>query len=104
MPAARIVLGRDGLDQAVVAQGTQDPAEIARVEPEVAAELGGGRAVAVRQLVEHARLGEGERAAGQTFVQEADLPRVEAVEAPHVGYALVEMPVRHHACESHIIS
>ena len=60
---------------------------------EVATQLGGGRVRAVRQLVQDARLREGERTAGEAFTQHADLARVEAVEAAHGVDAAVE--VRH---------
>ena len=67
-------------DQPGVREAAQDAAEIAGVEPELLAELGRRDRVALRELVEHARLGQREPAVEQSFLQHADPPRVEAVE------------------------
>ncbi len=79
----RIGLGRGALDQAALLELLQQPAEIAGVEAEIAREVGGGQAVAMRQFVEHARLGQREGAFQQPFVEQPDLAGVEAVEGPH---------------------
>ncbi len=74
-------------------EAAQDAAQIPGVDAEVATQLGGRRVHAVRELVQHARLREGERTAGEAFTQHADLARVEAVEATHGVDAAIE--VRH---------
>ena len=61
-------------------EAAQDAAQIAGVEPEIAAEVGGGRRLAVGQLVEHAQLGQRERAVEVAVAERADLAGVEAVE------------------------
>ena len=60
MPAvgARSLLG----DQTARREAAQDAAEVAGIEAELAADLARGRLVALGELVEHARLGERERA------------------------------------------
>ena len=67
-------------EQAARFEAPQDPAQIAGVEAEVAAEVGGGRRVAVGELVEHPHFGERERAVEVALAERADLPGVEAVE------------------------
>ena len=77
-----ILLGRPARDQALVLEGLQDAAEIARVEPECLAELRCDDPVPVRDFVDNAPLGQGEGAVEKPFVQYADPPRVEPREAP----------------------
>ena len=79
---ARVVARALGADQLGVLQRAQQPAQVAGIEIEVARQLG-GRCVrlAMRELPEQARLGQREARAGQALVQDADAPRVEAVEA-----------------------
>src|SRR5690606_7632916 len=71
-------------------EAAQDAAEIAGIEAEVAAQLGCGRPLALRQLVHHPRLGERERALRQPLLQDADLPGVETVEAPYGSHRAIE--------------
>jgi multidrug efflux pump subunit AcrA (membrane-fusion protein) len=82
-------------DQLARLEAAQDAAEIARVHSQILGELAGGRLVALRELVEHARLGEGERAFEPAFLQHADALGVEAVEAPHRGDAGLDLGSRH---------
>ena len=77
-------------EQAVALEALQDAAEIAGIELQFAAELGGGEAGALGQFVEHARLGEREAALQQAFLQGADGARVEAVEPADGGDAMRE--------------
>jgi hypothetical protein len=95
MALPTVVFRRRPLEEAALLEVTQDPAEIARVQPEIAAKLGGRGPLAVRQLVEHAHLAEGEGALEVPLLEQADLPRVEAVEAPHGGHARIEVLVSH---------
>ena len=69
-------------------EAAQDAAEIAGIEAEIAADVGRGRAVALPDLIEHARLGQRERAVEPAVLQHAEVLGVEAVEAPHRGDAL----------------
>ncbi len=65
----------------------QQPADVARVEPQLGDELRGGGRVPVRELEEDADLGERERAVEVLLAERADEPRVEAVESPNLGDA-----------------
>jgi hypothetical protein len=76
-------------------EAPQDATQIAGVHLQLLADLGRGEPVAVRELVEDARLGQGERAVEVALVQQADLPRVETVEAPHGRHAPVELRLDH---------
>ena len=67
--------------------------EIAVVEVEIGRELARRHLLAMRQLVEHARLGEREARVHQALLQQAELARVEARKAPHRGDALFELRV-----------
>src|ERR1043166_1573136 len=76
-------------EEAALGKAAQDAAEITRVEAEVARDVGGGGGGAVGKLVEHARLGERERALVQPLAQHADVLGVEAGEPPHRRDALL---------------
>ena len=76
-------------DQAALLEIAQHAAEIAGVEIERAADVARGGASPLRDLVEHARLGQRVGAVELGLAQHADLPRVEAVEAAHRGDALL---------------
>src|SRR5881396_2182752 len=69
--------------------------ELAHREKPTAAELGRGGLLAVRELVEHPHLAQGERALEIALVQQADLLGVEAVEAPHRRDARIEAGLGH---------
>src|SRR5438105_6794791 len=73
--------GARSRDETALLEAAQHAAQVARVEPQVAAQLGGRRLLAMRQLVQHAHLGQRERAVVRAAAQQADLPRVESVEA-----------------------
>src|SRR3954471_10137802 len=78
-------------DQALFAKTLDDAAEITGVEPERDADLLGRDGVALRKLVEHPRLGQGERALQQLLVEHAELARVEAVEGADGGDSTVDL-------------
>ena len=61
-------------------ESLEDAAEIAGIETEFSGDIGRGRLVAPADFVEDARFGEREHAAAIAFLQNADTPRVEAVE------------------------
>ncbi len=66
-------------------EALEHPAQISLIEFQLPGQLGRGRPVAVRDLVQHASLGQGERALQQAFVQNADVLRIEPVEAAAVS-------------------
>ena len=83
------IVGRDVLaDQPALVEPAQDAAEVAGIEAEIATDLGRGGAAALPDLVQHARLGQRERAVEPAVLQHAEILRVEAVEAAHRGDAL----------------
>jgi hypothetical protein len=63
-------VGRRGLavDEPLLLEAAQDPTQVPRIDAQLPAEVGRGGLVVVRQLVQHAHLGEGERASQQPFV------------------------------------
>src|SRR5439155_13658893 len=93
----RPAVGRRGppVDEAALAQAAQDAAQVAGVQPQLLAELGGAGPLAVGQLVEDARLRERERALQQAFLQHADPPGIEPVEAPRGLHAPLQAPSGH---------
>jgi hypothetical protein len=70
-------------DQPLLAKTLQDAAEVPRIELERGGEVGRRRLLAMRQLVQHADLGETERALEMALAENADLAGVEAIEPPH---------------------
>jgi hypothetical protein len=64
-------------------EAAQNAAQVARIEVEIARNVGCGRAIAVPDLVKHARLSQRERAVEPGGLQHAELLCVEAVEAAH---------------------
>src|SRR6185503_1400772 len=66
-------------------EAAHETAQVARVEAEVPAEVGGRRLPALGQLVEDADLGEGEGAPEEALLQDADLAGVEPVEPADGG-------------------
>ena len=75
--------GRLSLEQSPVAQPLDQPAQVPGVQSQLPAQLAGGRLVAVGELVEQADLRQGEPAAQQPFVEDADAAGVEAIEPSH---------------------
>src|SRR2546427_169028 len=68
-----------------------------------------GGLLAVRELVEHPHLAQGERALEVALVQQADLLGVEAVEAPHRRDARIEASLGHRrplptGCQCHVFT
>jgi hypothetical protein len=63
-------------------EAAQDAAQVAAVQAEVLADLARHSALAVRQLVEHAHVGQ-RHVAAEVGVEGADAARVEAVELAH---------------------
>src|SRR5215471_13254170 len=84
-------IGGRGLlpDQLELLKAAQDPAQVASIEPELARDLGRGRARARLELVKHPRLGQRERAVEPSRMQHPDALGVETVEAAHGGDALL---------------
>ena len=74
---------RVGVDPASVAQPRDDPAYVRLVHPQRATDLGAGvsRRRRMADLVEDSGFRQGNVAAGQAPVQQADFSRVEPVEA-----------------------
>src|SRR5262249_40284227 len=83
-------------EQAPLLEVPEDPAQVSRVQVQIAGELGRRRPVPVCQLVEHTPLGEGEGASEEPFVEHADLPGVKAIEAPAGGHALLDVALDLH--------
>jgi hypothetical protein len=79
------------VQQAATGEGGQDATQIAGVQVERAGQLGGGGALAVGQLVQHADLGERERTAQIAVLQDANAAGIQAIEAPDGVDALVEV-------------
>jgi hypothetical protein len=67
--------------QAARGEAAQDAAQVAAVQRQFARQIHCGHAVALRQLVEHAHLGQREAAGEQPLVEQAERTRVEAAEA-----------------------
>src|ERR1700730_4308241 len=87
--------GGGALEHHALLEETEDPAQVARIQPQLPSELGGGGSLAMRELVEHAHLAQRELALEVALLEEADLASVEAIEAPHGGHALVEVALGH---------
>jgi len=79
----RIDVRRLALDDAAFQETLEEAAEVAGIDPEILGEIGRGRRLAMRQLVDDPRLGQRELAAVIALVQHADLARVEPRKAPH---------------------
>ena len=89
-PAAGVV-GRPLLrDQAVALQPGEQAAEEARVDVELAAQVGDLGHLAPAELVEHARLGQRVGGAQQSVAQDADAGGVEAIEGADGGDAVFD--------------
>src|SRR5439155_19671484 len=71
--APAVLLRRLALDPTPLLEALQDPTQVSGVETELSAQVGGRRVCSVRELVEHARLRERERAFQQAFLEDADL-------------------------------
>ena len=76
-------LRRFSADQAFLLEIAQQARQVPGVEIERADNVAGGQVVAFRQFVQHAHFAERVGAVEIVFAQDADLPRVEAVEAAH---------------------
>ena len=92
---AAIVLRRLPHHVAALLEALEHPAEIARIEVELAGELACRRGLVMRQLVDDAALGQRERAVQQALAQHADPARVEAREAAHRLDPLQLLGLRH---------
>src|SRR5205814_7265902 len=60
----------------------QNTAQVSRIQSQFFAQLCGRRLLAIGEFIEHADFGQGQRTVKQPFLQNTDLPRVEAIEAP----------------------
>jgi hypothetical protein len=69
-------------EKSALLEGLEHAAQVAGVEPQIAAEIGGGKPCAMRDFVQHARLGQRELALVQPFFKQADLAGVKTVEMP----------------------
>src|SRR5215467_3380017 len=78
---SRVPLGPRAFDQTAFAKAEQDAAEISGIEAEIFADFRRDRRLAMCQLVEYAHFRKRERAVEMSFLEEADFPRIEAVEA-----------------------
>src|SRR5262245_5580970 len=68
-------------DQSSLVNPPQDTAEVPRIEAEIVGDVGRRRAVAMVDLVQHARLCQRKRAVEPAGLQHAEILRVKAVEA-----------------------
>jgi hypothetical protein len=84
--APPVVARRLAHDEPVGFEPAEDPAEVAGVEPQQPAQLGRGHLIAMRQLEQHAGLGERVRRAEDTGLEHADHARVEAVELAYARH------------------
>src|SRR5205823_929036 len=76
--APRVVRRGLALDPAASVESPQHPAQITGVDPKLAAQVGGRRSGALRELIENAHLRQRQGAVEQTFLEDADLARIEA--------------------------
>ena len=67
-------------DAAAADEGVEDAAEVAGVEAEFGAQLGGRRVFAMGEFEEDSGFGEGQGAVENAFLEEVDLAGEEAVE------------------------
>jgi hypothetical protein len=88
------------LDQALGIEPFQETAEITRIEAEFTAEIGCGHRTPMSHFVEHTGFRERKCAFEQSFVQETNMARIEAVEAPDILDLLLRGRYRHvgHGC------
>jgi hypothetical protein len=77
---ARVGGRRGPREEAVRLEAAEDAAHVSGAETEIPPEVGRRRRLAVRQLVQHPRLGQRKRTVEQVLVEHADPPRVEPVE------------------------
>jgi hypothetical protein len=78
-----------------VLQPAEEPAEVAGVEVELLTQRCRGHAGGVRELEEDPHLGEREGTLQQPVVEDADAPRVKAIEATDGGDASGELGIDH---------
>ena len=80
---ARVFFRGFARNQAASFEIAQHAAQISGIEVERAADILGGHRLAVGDLVKHPHLAEGVRTVEVSLAQDADLARVEPVEAPY---------------------
>ena len=83
MAPASVCCRRLADDQALLFERAQYAAEVASVQAQILADFDGRGLVPVGEFVENANFGEGKGAAQQPFLENTDLPGVEAVEVSH---------------------
>src|SRR5207245_1772044 len=88
---APVAVRSGAVEHAGAREAGQDATEVAGVQVERAGELGGGGGLAVRQLVQHAHLGERERTAQVAVLQDANAAGVQTVEAADGVDVLLEL-------------
>src|SRR5262245_46473004 len=86
------IVGRGGFDdKAALDEVAQDATEVPVIEPELRGDLGCGRRGPLRKLEEHARLGERVGTSEKPVFEDADAPRVKAIEAANRADAALEI-------------
>src|SRR5579872_5325110 len=78
---------RFAADQAVIVKLLHDAAEVTRIEVEFGPDFFGGRAVAVRQFIQHPRLAQRELTQ-KPLAEHTELARVKAVEGANRRYVV----------------
>jgi transposase-like protein len=83
-------------DQPLLVETADHPAQVARVQAQLAAQVRAGEIVPMRQLIQDAHFRQRKRAVEQVFMQHANLARIKTVEAAHAVRAFTEW-IRMHA-------
>ncbi|MEO8715405.1 MAG: hypothetical protein ABI369_10360 [Acetobacteraceae bacterium] len=91
-PAA-VIGRRRSRQQALSLEAGQDPAQVARIEPELPSERGGCQVSTMGELPKDPPLRQGELAGQQSLLQNADAPRVEPRESPHDRYPAIHRAI-----------
>src|SRR5712671_2805946 len=88
-------------DQPTFLKPAQDAAEVPGIEAEIPHDVARRRALALLDLIQHARFSQGERSIEPTMLQHTELLSVETVEAAHRGDA--PRVVRNHSFHTNCI-
>src|SRR5439155_23858582 len=84
------------VEKTALEEAVQHAAQVTAIQAELARQLGGGAALAVRQLVQHAYFGQRKLAVQVAVVQDADAFGVEAIEAADSIDTLLELGGNQH--------
>ena len=82
-------------DQPLLFESGNDPAQIAGVQAQLAAQVRAGQLLTMRQFKQDAHLRQRKRAVQQVFMQYANLACIETVETTHDLRALTELTRLH---------